>query len=52
MAHQVRPRPMRRPRVYMRSPGCGCVGFSIPCLVALAALVFTIYIVGMAVVLL
>jgi len=27
-----------RPRVYARTPGCGCVGVSVPCLVVLAAL--------------
>jgi hypothetical protein len=42
----------RHPRVYARTPGCGCVGVSVPCLVVLAALAVAIYIAVMAVVLL
>ena len=29
---------MRRPRVYARTPGCGCVGCSLPLLVLMVAL--------------
>ncbi|HVB13726.1 MAG TPA: hypothetical protein VNH38_03075 [Candidatus Dormibacteraeota bacterium] len=43
---------MRRPHVYTRGPACGCVGCSVPCLVALAAVVTMGYLVWMAAVLL
>ena len=42
----------RRPRIYARTPGCGCVGVSAPCLVVLLALATAAYIEVMAVVLL
>lgn len=41
-----------RPRVYARTPGCGCIGASVPCLVVLAAVVTVAYLAVMAVVLL
>jgi hypothetical protein len=40
----------RRPRVYARTPGCGCVGVSVPCLVVLAGVALTAYLVVMVVV--
>ncbi|HUY09815.1 MAG TPA: hypothetical protein VMW80_10285 [Candidatus Dormibacteraeota bacterium] len=39
---------MRRPRVYVRTPGCGCVGLTVPCLVALAVVLTVGYVVGIA----
>ncbi|MGC1193914.1 MAG: hypothetical protein WA976_03885 [Candidatus Dormiibacterota bacterium] len=39
---------MRLPRVYARTPGGGCVGLSVPCLVALAIVLTLGYVVGIA----